>query len=126
MLEINGWFKFAELDSWENGCDPDSTRWEDGNESFTAETEDKLIAQLMEFCDVTDKQNVLINSCDQDGRIDLQRYEDEQGCVANAGEMESFKRGEINLYLACYTFNVESVTREPFAFSQGMPEFSYS
>jgi len=126
MLEVNGWSKFAELDSWKNGCDPDSTRWEAGSDSFTAEDENELIAKLMEFTDVDDKQNVLINSCDQDGRIDIQRYEDEQGCLADASEMDAFKRGEIDLYLACYTFHVESITREPFAFSQGMPEFSYS
>lgn len=123
MLQVNGWFKIAEEDNWENGCSLDSSTAFDGRDNFHAETETELIEKLMAFTGETEKQNVLINSCDEDGRLDIQVYENENGERASEREMELFKKNECRIWLATYTFQVSQCST--FAFSQGMPEYSY-
>lgn len=111
MLEVNGWSKMSEEDNWENGCSLDATFFS-GNDRFAAETQDELIQKLMDFSGADDRENVLINSCDDLGRIDIQVYENEYAYPASKAEMERFKLNDARIWLSTYSFYAEWVTRK--------------
>lgn len=110
MLEVNGWFKIAEEDNWEEGCRLEYTSYS-GTERFTAKTQDDLIQKLMGFVGTDDRETVLVNSCEELGRIDIQVYEDSEGCPATEFKMEQFKKGNFRIWIATYIFHVEEVER---------------
>lgn len=108
-----GWGKFSEVGNYKKGCDPATTNHFGGNDMFTAPTVDELIGKLMAFCDTKDKQNVLINSCDEIGRVDIQVMETDEGYSAGTREIERWKEGIETLWLACYSFHIEKIQAEP-------------
>lgn len=111
MLEVNGWLKIAEEDNWEDGCQIDSTVSFSGDDRFAGRTIEDLIDDLLNFTG-GEIDGVMLNCCDEDGRIDIQVYEDEDGTPANPSQMERFKKGEERIWLATYTFMVEEVVRQ--------------
>lgn len=117
MLEVNGWIKFADEDSYENGC-LDTTFTICGDDRFTAKTEDELVSKLMDFVGVSDKDCVSVNACGEAGRIDICRTENGDSGEPSERELQAFKSGDINLWYACYSFQVERVTRKTFTFSK--------
>lgn len=110
MLEVNGWLKLAEEDNWENGCDGSATQFS-GSDRFTAETLPELLDRLKGFSGGEDS-GVLLNSCGEEGRIDIQVYENAEGIPASQSEMDRFKKGECRVWLATYSFYVEEVSRQ--------------
>lgn len=102
MFIVRGFTKFIELDNYENGCIGECN-CHSGDYDFESETIEGLIVQLKEF---TGHDDVLINSCDEDGRIDIQGMEDRNSMVANDCQLEAWRAGRIDLYSICYTFQV--------------------
>ena len=76
---------------------------------FKADTVESLVKQLKAFTGCDDDQNLLLNSCDTLGRLDIQTMEDANGMVASESDIEAFKKSEKRLWLCCYTFNIELV-----------------
>lgn len=105
----NGWHKFAELDIYADGCQPDRPSHDSGADYFEAETVDGLIAKLAEHVNQKDLSNVILDSCDERGRVDIQVYEDSDGYAADAHDLAQWKEGKKELWLACYTFHVERI-----------------
>lgn len=111
--EINGWYKFAEQDDWEHGCDPDKYVSFTGNEQWSAETIERLLEIIKDFVDVPSGHEIELDACEEDGRVDIQVLETADGYTASDRDIEKWKQGEMALWSATYTFIIERVTREP-------------
>ena len=108
MYFTKGYLKFKEQDIFGEGCQPDTATTEfDEYYEFKSDNLEKLIQELMIFCKVTDKQDVLLDSCDEKGRVDIQRYETLKGRVATEKDLELWKEGKLDLYLTCFSFRVK-------------------
>ena len=110
--EARGWSKFSEVDKYNEGCDPGTTTGCSGSDLFSAETLPELIKKCAEFCGARDNCDVLLNSCEELGRVDIQVMETDDGQTAWSGQIEQWKRGEIRLWASCYTFQIELVASE--------------
>jgi hypothetical protein len=108
--EITGFHKNIERDNWENGCVGDC-------QSFfipmhiKADSLAGLKSKILSFVGATDDA-MECDSCDEIGRIDIQKTENDYGEDPSSCEESAFKAGEIDLWLACYTCYVELVERE--------------
>lgn len=111
--EINGWFKFAEQDDWEHGCDPETGYSVGGDDHWSAETVEGLLRSLRHFVGVPHDYEILLDACEEDGRVDIQVLETADGYTASDRDIEKWKQGEIALWSATYSFIIERVTREP-------------
>ena len=112
QYEARGWIKHAEEDIYACGCQPDTGSIFDGSDRFQAATIPELIESLMSFTGCNDRESVLLNSCDEPGRVDIQTMETEEGYPATESDIATWKQGHKRLWLATYTFHVEKVTRE--------------
>ena len=108
MYQINGFIKFAELDNYEQGCDPDSTVMQEVSMTFTGKTIQAVIDQALSFLGM-EADAMEVNACDEDGRIDFQGMECEDGTAPSKAELARWKRGEIKLWAVTYTAHVEEV-----------------
>lgn len=111
MFEVKGWLKVSTEDHYEDGCEIGGDCYYGGG-VFVGQTIDELIAKLMEFAGVSDKDAVIVNACGEAGRVDIQVMENFDGHCASERELERFRVGETRLWLADYTFYVERVIRK--------------
>lgn len=112
--EVSGFIKFAEEDIFADGCQPDSAATtSDSSLRWSSHDLDSLIGQLMAFVGCESSDNVIRDACDEPGRLDIQVYEGAEGTPASEAEMALWKEGKKRLWLACYSFYVESVIRTP-------------
>ena len=118
-FEVSGWFKTIEEDTWEHGC---VGKWSHDTccDLYSASTLPELITRLKAAFNCTDN-GVLIDSCDEPGRIDFQVTENDAGLEPSAAEIEAWKRGEERLWACTYTVHVERVTRETVELSSLLP-----
>lgn len=110
---VQGYMAIAELDNFENGCHGKSqtefvkaSDWE-----CKADTLKELVQKLTsEFNGENDC--VMLNSCEELGRIDLQVYQRQafDNAKPSAKTLENWKAGKIDIYLTDYIFNVQQVT----------------
>lgn len=98
---IDGFSAVTEEDIFEKGCI--------GHMSHTtydvtveAENVDHLRGKLMAEFGVS-ADNIEFDACDEVGRVDVQRYENDMGDKASDAEMERWKKGEERIWLATYT-----------------------
>ena len=112
MYEVTGWHKFGERDYYETGCDPDEYIHFDGPERWSAVTVKDLLLQLRGFVGVDEDYEIELDSCDEDGRVDIQVLETADSCPVSIYELEKWRRGELALWYSTYTFYVEEVTRK--------------
>lgn len=110
-FQANGWAKFYELATYEDGCLPHTGGMIDGSELFKAETLDGLLGGLLSFTS-GEADCLELNSCDELGRVDISVMEDENGYKATSRQLEQWKNGEIRLWDCIYTFQVEKITAE--------------
>ena len=110
--------KHAEQDSYAEGCLPNTV-----NSSTIEWNFDKSnIESLIEACiDLTgaDAKDVMLNACEEIGRIDIQVYEDENGSRVYESEehkWNAWKEGKRKLWLCTYSFYVEECICAPFDF----------
>lgn len=109
--ECNGWYKFAEQDDWEHGCDPDTAFSYAGDEIFKGETVEDLLKKVRDFVGVPHNYEVDLDACEEPGRVDIQILENKDAYVATPSEIEAWKRGEIKLWAATYSFEIQEVER---------------
>ena len=100
MYIVNKVFKFSEEDSYKDGCLPGSASNSIIDVTFTNNTLAGLLEELKNF---TGCDDILLNSCDEIGRVDLQGYETADGGTASESGMQLWKDGKIKLYSVTYT-----------------------
>ena len=76
MYFVNGLLKFAEEDSYQNGCVAGPAIGNHINITFTSKALSGLLEALKSF---TGCDDILLKSCEEKGRVDLQRYETVEG-----------------------------------------------
>ena len=103
MYFVNGLLKFAEEDSYQSGCVVGTAVSSHINITFTGKTLAALLENLKIF---TGCDDILINSCEEQGRVDLQGYEAADGSTASASDMQLWRAGEKKLYSVTYTVYV--------------------
>lgn len=113
---VRGYHAFSEVDNFEQGCQ--------GNPKFefldphewvrAADTLDGLIAKLVEEFGIDGLGNVLLDACDEPGRLDMQAYQMKPFKTAKVGPAtyELWKKGGRELWLTDYTFYVEQAISE--------------
>ena len=97
---VNGLLKFAEEDSYQNGRVVGTAVSDCINITFTGKTLAALLEDLKIF---TGCDDILLNSCDEQGRVDLQVYETADGGTASESGMQLWKDGKKKLYAVTYT-----------------------
>lgn len=111
--EINGWFKSAEIDNFEDGCQTEGGTSAQGSDRFSAESIVALVEQLRQFVPfVTESDSIQLNSCGELGRIDVFGMETDDANEPTAEQLAQWKAGLYRLWYVTYTFTVERVTRE--------------
>lgn len=106
MFRTQTFTKYVELDDYENGCDPDTATTYEVTIDFWDRTIDGLIKQIKEHFSVSD-DHIILDACDEDGRIDIQIMEDYFGNAATQNDILFWKQNKRTLYLATYTTYVE-------------------
>ena len=109
-------FKSYEEDSYENGLIPNTGGCFDICTTFENETIEGLLSDIKNFYSVAD-ESLLLNACDEDGRIDIQILENGDSIQPSDSSIELWKQGKKKLYLSTYTFHVRKVYEEPYRFS---------
>ena len=108
---IKGYIAHSEIDNWDQGCiGPAKTEWGDWY-SLEAESIAGLLEKLSTDFYATSNDDFLLDSCDEDGGIDLQVYQREPFKIGKPSEatIAKWKAGKIDLWLTCYSFQVEKV-----------------
>ena len=106
--QIKGLLKFAELDNYENGCDPDTSTTQYIELTFVGDTAEQAIQECAKFFGISE-EGIERNACDEDGRVDFARTETEDTDEPSKAELKSFERGEIDLYYCVYSGTVEKI-----------------
>jgi hypothetical protein len=101
-----GWLKHSEQDNYNDGCDPATSCTTGGHDSFSAGTIEDLIIKLSMFAGQSDLKNVILDSCEEAGRVAIQVYENKSGDPAQDYEITAWKAGSQDLYLCTYSFYV--------------------
>ncbi|WAW10015.1 hypothetical protein NB640_12485 [Oxalobacter vibrioformis] len=105
---IDGINKTAEQDDFEQGCILSSGYSTYIAQSFYGNTPREAIEQFMDFVGLDpssdeDCQSVLINACDETGRVDIQVHETPEGCRPDSEHLEEWKAGKERLWLCDYS-----------------------
>ena len=108
MLKISMAYVLMEEDEYQNGCNPETATSYDYELKLRANTRDLIIKEVCEHFDVKE-EDLSLNACDEDGRIDIQELTDSEGIPLSAGQIEQWKRGELKGYNKITTVYVESV-----------------
>lgn len=103
MIYCKGYFKHTDRDNWENGCIDTVSSYFVPN-YFECRTKEEAIRHCKDVTGETDEGALELNFCDDPGRIDIQVQEDENGNRLTPSQWEQFKAGEIDTYLATYSF----------------------
>lgn len=110
VYEVNGWVKLSEEDKWEEGCIPDTGGFTCGEDRWTAPTIRTLVSQLMEFCSVTDMDDLVIFE-DDPNQLHITVHENAYGSPLTDSQREEWKRGRVTAWDCIYSFRVTFVTR---------------
>ena len=100
MYIANNILKFSEEDDYQNGCVAGTATDNFINITFTCETLAGLLEALKSF---TGCDDIHLNSCEERGRVDLQRYETIEGNKATGNDYAVWKRGKKKLFHVTYT-----------------------
>lgn len=110
--EARGWIKFAEEDSYEDGCDPDTMQSQVGRDIFSADTIEGVLQKIADFTECS-RANLDIQPMGSDelGRVEAGVMETAESFTPSDWEREAWKRGEIKLWACVYSFKIERVER---------------
>ena len=105
MFTINGFHKFTEIDSYEEGCIGGGGSDEYIDYPLKAETVAELKEKIAGFvgCAVADME---LDACEEIGRIDAGRTETAEGYEATADDLKRWKSGKLAIYYAVYSCTV--------------------
>lgn len=111
--EITGFTKVSEQDNFDQGILAGRQEyWIDY--PIAKDTKEEFISAVKYF--LGDAIEIDFNACDEEGRIDIQLTENDDGFSPSISEWERFKAGEIDLWAVTYIAYCESVTRTPAIF----------
>ena len=99
MYIVMGIEKVWEEDDYVNGC-IGKQDYIEIDVSFKSVDLKGLLDKLREF---TGCDDILLNSCDEQGRVDLQGHETADGGTASESDMQLWKAGKKKLYAVTYT-----------------------
>ena len=117
--EATGWLKLAEEDVFETGCEKGSSATS-GDDRFIGKDIKEVVAKCAGFCPGNAREGDLMrDSCDEDGRLDIQVMEDADGNGASKHQKEQWRQGKCRLWLCTYVFKIERVERKPIKMAQG-------
>lgn len=120
-LLAHGWHKIAEENIYANGCQPESTSSQSGKRLIhrrdcrgSYRQAHGLLWRSWAFVAVDDTDSVLVNACDEPGRVDVQVMEADDGHTVTSSDHEwkEWVAGRARLWLCTYIFRVQRV--EPF------------
>ncbi|UUW39250.1 hypothetical protein [Vibrio phage Artemius] len=104
--------KISEIDNFENGCDPFKSETQFINDlTFESDSLTSLMTKICKHFNVR-MDSVLLNSCDEIGRIDVQTYTKTlkgNKCTYDK-YCEGFKNGEFDMWLNCF---IGEITTKP-------------
>lgn len=98
-----GFIKHIQLDNWYNGC-TDVVQSYFVDHYFECQTKEEAIQHCKDVTGETNENALELNACDHPGRIDIQVQEDENGNRLTPLQWKQFEAGEIDAYLATYSF----------------------
>lgn len=110
--QISGGIKHSEMDDFKEGCLPETAVSQSVDHLMQASTIDDLITMAMRYCGCDAKENVILNSCDELGRIDIQVMEDRDGIAASPHEIDRWKENDFTLFHTTYSFPVSRIREE--------------
>lgn len=124
VYQVRGFIAFSEKDIFEEGCDYQLSKSMHSDERFTANSlqglfdllADEFKAERVDLsvppADPTYIGNFIVDSCDEDGRLDLQVYQRRPFQIGkpSTATAEKWKAGKADLWLTCYSFIVKKVT----------------
>lgn len=102
--------KYVEEDSYKEGCNPDTAETHMVEVELVKPTLAELIEEVKSYWGVTD-DDIMLDSCEEPGRLDIQIMENEMGTTASNAEIEQWKTGKLRLWSACYTYHIQMVTK---------------
>lgn len=111
QYEINGCLKMVEEDVFEHGCQPETGQSWHIDVKLSADSVAGLVEKVLEFCGGRPGAE-LLDACEEDGRIDVQVMETEDGLPASDADLDAWQEGKLRLWLADYSFRVELVERK--------------
>lgn len=100
MYIVSKLFKSSEEDNYRDGCLPESASNSIIDVTFTNNTLAGLLEDLKNF---TSCDDILLNSCEEVGRVDLQGYETLAGYKATDTDYEAWKNAKKKLFYVTYT-----------------------
>ena len=109
--ETSKGLKFVEEDKFKEGGLPDTAQSWEVDITFQADTVKELMIKIMEYFDVP-KEYLELNSCEENGRIDIALLEDRESYKATEDQRRLWKSGRLKLYYAVYSFQVSKTTKE--------------
>lgn len=110
--EARGWVKFGEEDIYQEGCQPSTSFGDSGKDIFRAETLAGVIRECQSFCGSSSKYDLMLDSCDETGRLDISIMENECGYPASKEELKQWRKGKVKCFNCIYTFRIKLMTVE--------------
>ncbi len=102
-------YKWIEEDVYESGCIAESATDCDYKLNLKCQTIDEILTHLQNHFDCK-LENMELNACGEDGRIDIQIMEDSHGNPAWDVQIAAWKSGKCRLWNAIYTVRVKQIT----------------
>ena len=103
--------RYTEENIYSDGCVPNSGSVDTIRQTFKGNTLKELLKFILEYHDV-DINQVELDACEEQGRIDISVLETDRGYKAMPEVIESWKLGYTRLWSAIYTYTIKKVTRE--------------
>jgi len=89
-------FSTANEDNWEDG-EIGNNIWKDYQMEFESDNKNDILEKISNYHDVK-IENLELNSCEENGRVDVCFYENADGCSPTNRELELFKENKLNLF----------------------------
>ena len=115
-----GWSKFAEVDTYQEGCDPSTTQNQSGSDCFKGNTIEEVIKKCMDFVGADSMDSCLLDSCEELGRLDIQTLENDGGYTAYDRDIKLWRTGQLQLWSCTYSFRIVLCQEEVVSLLQGV------
>ena len=116
-FEIAGIHKHSEEDIFKDGCQPDTGSASFIDETIEALTPEGCVESFRAFLGGVDADAVDLDSCEENGRVDISLMETEDGTAADEDDIAEWKVGAMRLWYVTYSGYMVKVTREPVTLS---------
>lgn len=99
------------VDTYSDGCDPDTGLCKSGGERFSSATLAECIEACREY--VGAEKDGMSFDPDNPNCLQIQVTETDDGLAASEHDIDRWTKGECQLWLACYSFFIVRVITEP-------------